>query len=89
MSKKSVSQKVCKHTYQITNCCDEAANAPATGGTCTDPDPDTDGTADYGCPSGYTAKNPAVPDGACTDTTTCNTNCCDEAGSYLSFNMAS
>jgi hypothetical protein len=49
----------------------------AANGTCYDLDPSTEGGLAYACPSGYFAKIPAVPDGLCTDVTTCNANCCE------------
>jgi hypothetical protein len=64
------------------------ANAPAAGGTCTDPDPNMEGDEDYMCPSGYSTKNPAVSDGACSSVTTCNTNCCDQATRKLQLTNA-
>lgn len=54
----------------------KAPNAPAINGTCTDPDPATNGTAAYECPIGYIANHPAAPDGICVDISTCNYNCC-------------
>ena len=54
----------------------EAANAPAAGGTCSDPDPNTQGDADYGCQSMSTAKS-GVENQACTSVATCQVNCCE------------
>lgn len=60
------------------NCCQAtAANAPAAGGTCTDPNPALAGDVDYVCPSGFQARSPLFPGGACTDVAACNTNCCE------------
>jgi hypothetical protein len=61
-------------TYMIT----QSPNTAAAGGTCTDPDPNTKGTADWKC-SGLVTKSPAEPNGVCTDWWTCQTNCCQEA----------
>jgi len=58
-------------------CLCQVANTPASGGTCADPDPNTAGTLDYRCPTGYQAKSPAVPDGVCTDVVKCIANCCE------------
>ena len=45
----------------MTMCCacggGGAVNAPVAGGTCTDPDPNADGTGDYVCPTGYIPKH--------------------------------
>merc|ERR1712046_425515 len=54
-----------------------ASNTPAANGTCTDPDPNTEGDTDYVCPRGFMAKDPAEPNGVCTDLATCNLNCCE------------
>jgi len=59
------------------NCCDLMPNTPAAGGTCADPDPNTEGTTGYKCPSGYSAKKD-VGTQVCTKVDDCNKNCCDK-----------
>jgi hypothetical protein len=64
-------------TLNDATCC-QAPDAPATSGTCADPDAAKGtATAAYICPNNYKAKS--NPTGACTDVRTCNTNCCEEA----------
>merc|ERR1719502_270834 len=49
-------------------------NAPAPGGTCSDPDPSKDGKEAYVCPIGFGPKS--APDAECVDATSCDSNCC-------------
>lgn len=56
--------------------CARAPNTPATGGTCGDPDPNTNGTDDYVCASLDLVKSVNVSSQACTDAASCNANCC-------------
>lgn len=53
-----------------------AADAPAAGGTCLDPDPAGPSVEEYNsCPVGF--ERLENPGGICTDVATCNTNCCE------------
>lgn len=53
-------------------------NAPAAGGTCDDPDPNTFGNGDFVCPNTHVRRDAASNIMACTNAAECLANCCEE-----------